>query len=311
MAGAGRQPPGRLRGPLAPAARPELLHDRLGGARVERGGRARAARRRPGAPALPLRRVLPRAGGAGRRRRHARHHARRRRRGGRADRRRAAQGLRAQGARDPADDLDDRVAPPACGRHGARRRPRGATRRVEPVEAGRDRPLLLRRRLAEPRDGAGGAQHERADRVPGPPAAAPLRVRGQRARDQRAEPRRMGRVGAYGSEGAALRDRLRPRSRPRCSAWRRELAEWVRERRRPAVLHLRCVRYLSHAGADAEMAYRTPQAIRDDYEKDPILGTARWLVSAGRARERSSPTTTWRRATRRASSRSRSRRSRR
>ena len=63
----------------------------------------------------------------------------------------------------------------------------------------------------------------------------------------------------------------------------RELAEWVREHRRPAVLHLRTVRYLSHAGADAEMAYRTPQAIRADYERDPILGTARWLVSAGRA----------------------------
>ncbi len=62
-----------------------------------------------------------------------------------------------------------------------------------------------------------------------------------------------------------------------------ELAEWVREQRRPAVLHLRTVRYLSHAGADAEMAYRTPQAIRADYERDPILGTARWLVSAGRA----------------------------
>ena len=62
-----------------------------------------------------------------------------------------------------------------------------------------------------------------------------------------------------------------------------ELAAWVRERRRPAVLHIRTVRYLSHAGADAEMAYRSPQAIRDDYERDPILGTARWLVSAGRA----------------------------
>ena len=61
------------------------------------------------------------------------------------------------------------------------------------------------------------------------------------------------------------------------------LAGWVRERRRPAVLHLRTVRYLSHAGADAEMAYRMPQAIRADYERDPILGTARWLVSAGRA----------------------------
>jgi 2-oxoisovalerate dehydrogenase E1 component len=62
-----------------------------------------------------------------------------------------------------------------------------------------------------------------------------------------------------------------------------ELAGWVRERRRPAVLHLRCVRYLSHAGADAEMAYRSPQTIRADYERDPILGTARWLVSAGHA----------------------------
>ena len=62
-----------------------------------------------------------------------------------------------------------------------------------------------------------------------------------------------------------------------------EMAAWVRERRRPAILHLRCVRYLSHAGADAEMAYRSPQAIRADYERDPILGTGRWLVSAGRA----------------------------
>jgi 2-oxoisovalerate dehydrogenase E1 component len=63
----------------------------------------------------------------------------------------------------------------------------------------------------------------------------------------------------------------------------RELADWVRETRRPAVLHLKTVRYLSHAGADAEMAYRLPQAIRADYERDPILGTGRWLVSAGRA----------------------------
>ena len=62
----------------------------------------------------------------------------------------------------------------------------------------------------------------------------------------------------------------------------RELAEWVRSERKPAVLHLRTVRYLSHAGADAEMAYRPPQAIRSDYERDPILGTARWLVASGR-----------------------------
>lgn len=63
-------------------------------------------------------------------------------------------------------------------------------------------------------------------------------------------------------------------------AW--ELAEWVRAERKPAVLHLRTVRYLSHAGADAEIAYRPPQAIRDEYARDPLLGTARWLVASGR-----------------------------
>jgi 2-oxoisovalerate dehydrogenase E1 component len=41
------------------------------------------------------------------------------------------------------------------------------------------------------------------------------------------------------------------------------------------------VRYLSHAGADVEAAYRTPHAIRDDYSRDPLLATGRWLVAAG------------------------------
>ena len=90
-----------------------------------------------------------------------------------------------------------------------------------------------------------------------------------------------------------------------------ELAAWVREQRRPAVLHLRTVRYLSHAGADAEMAYRTPQAIRADYERDPILGD-RALARVGRAaRRRGARDRLPRRARRgRGSSRSRSPRSR-
>ena len=62
----------------------------------------------------------------------------------------------------------------------------------------------------------------------------------------------------------------------------RELAAWVRGERKPAVLHLRTVRYLSHAGADAEIAYRSPMAIRADFGRDPILATARWLVASGR-----------------------------
>ena len=44
----------------------------------------------------------------------------------------------------------------------------------------------------------------------------------------------------------------------------RELVEWVRETRRPAVLHLRTVRFLGHAGADVESAYRSPAEVRAD-----------------------------------------------
>ena len=49
----------------------------------------------------------------------------------------------------------------------------------------------------------------------------------------------------------------------------------------PAVLHLRTVRFLSHAGADVETAYRTPQEIRADWNADPLLATGRWLAAAG------------------------------
>ncbi|MHB1244113.1 MAG: thiamine pyrophosphate-dependent enzyme [Gaiellaceae bacterium] len=66
-------------------------------------------------------------------------------------------------------------------------------------------------------------------------------------------------------------------------AW--ELAGWTRATRRPAVLHLRTVRYLSHAGADVEAAYRTPQEIRADWDADPILATGRWLAACGRSGE--------------------------
>ena len=47
------------------------------------------------------------------------------------------------------------------------------------------------------------------------------------------------------------------------------------------MLHLRTVRYLGHAGADVEAAYRTPAAVRADLERDPLLATAAWLVAAG------------------------------
>ena len=61
----------------------------------------------------------------------------------------------------------------------------------------------------------------------------------------------------------------------------RELAAWVRANRHPAVLQLRTVRFLSHAGADLETAYRSRQEIRAEYARDPLLGLGRWLVASG------------------------------
>ena len=60
-----------------------------------------------------------------------------------------------------------------------------------------------------------------------------------------------------------------------------ELAELVRTTGRPAVLHLRVVRFGGHAGTDVESAYRSPAAIRADRARDPLLATARVLVEAG------------------------------
>ncbi|TDE09538.1 MFS transporter [Jiangella asiatica] len=57
----------------------------------------------------------------------------------------------------------------------------------------------------------------------------------------------------------------------------------VRDQRRPAFLHLSTVRYLGHAGSDAEISYRTHTEIAADHARDPILGTARALVAAGAA----------------------------
>ncbi len=60
-----------------------------------------------------------------------------------------------------------------------------------------------------------------------------------------------------------------------------ELAGWVREHRHPAVLHLETVRFLSHAGADLETAYRSATEIRADHARDPLLATGAWLTRSG------------------------------
>jgi len=60
-----------------------------------------------------------------------------------------------------------------------------------------------------------------------------------------------------------------------------QAAAVARERRTPVFLHLRTVRYLGHAGSDAEISYRPPSAVEDELAADPILGTARVLRERG------------------------------
>lgn len=57
----------------------------------------------------------------------------------------------------------------------------------------------------------------------------------------------------------------------------------ARRERRPVFLHLQTVRFLGHAGSDAEISYRTQREIAADYAHDPLLGTARAIVAAGLA----------------------------
>jgi 2-oxoisovalerate dehydrogenase E1 component len=62
-----------------------------------------------------------------------------------------------------------------------------------------------------------------------------------------------------------------------------DVSEWVRRERMPAFVHLRTVRYGGHAGTDVESSYRSADEMRAELLRDPILGTAHWLVSHGAA----------------------------
>lgn len=61
----------------------------------------------------------------------------------------------------------------------------------------------------------------------------------------------------------------------------RHTTDTVRETRRPTILHLKTTRFMGHAGSDAEVAYRTPTEILRDYDRDPLLATARVLFDRG------------------------------
>ncbi len=56
---------------------------------------------------------------------------------------------------------------------------------------------------------------------------------------------------------------------------------WVRAHRHPALLHLRTVRMLGHAGSDVEGTYRTPEQIAASEARDPLIQSARLLVEQG------------------------------
>jgi len=58
-------------------------------------------------------------------------------------------------------------------------------------------------------------------------------------------------------------------------------ADLVRSRRQPAFLHLSVVRFLGHAGSDAEAAYRAPADLAADLARDPLVATAATLVGSG------------------------------
>ncbi|PMR75402.1 MFS transporter [Billgrantia endophytica] len=65
--------------------------------------------------------------------------------------------------------------------------------------------------------------------------------------------------------------------------WRaaREAARIARSRKQPVFLHMHCVRLFGHAGSDAQQAYMTPQRIKADEARDPLLVSAGLLQRHG------------------------------
>ena len=61
----------------------------------------------------------------------------------------------------------------------------------------------------------------------------------------------------------------------------RETEAYVRRTRKPAFLHVKCVRLFGHAGADVQESYMDRQEILDQEANDPLLHSARVLVEEG------------------------------
>lgn len=76
----------------------------------------------------------------------------------------------------------------------------------------------------------------------------------------------------FAADGAELDD---------CYAEAAAAVDYCRRTRRPAVLHLSCVRLLGHAGSDVDTTYRSRQELELAAERDPLWCAARAWVSAG------------------------------
>ncbi len=59
-----------------------------------------------------------------------------------------------------------------------------------------------------------------------------------------------------------------------------EAVAHCRRTRRPALLHLRCVRLLGHAGSDVDTTYRSPAELEEAERQDPVLCAALELLDA-------------------------------
>jgi len=63
----------------------------------------------------------------------------------------------------------------------------------------------------------------------------------------------------------------------------REVVQWCRERKGPALLHAHTIRPYSHSGSDDETAYRTPAERAAQDRRDPIRRARRLLIRTGAA----------------------------
>lgn len=60
-----------------------------------------------------------------------------------------------------------------------------------------------------------------------------------------------------------------------------QASDYVRRTRKPAILHLKTQRFFGHAGADAEIAYRSNESIEQGFETDVLLQSAAQVIERG------------------------------